>query len=135
MAPEARQRIDIGTGDGRAHTDGSDGERDMGFDKTVLEAAHEHCFGNEPEIRASQQACCIACAKPFWARLATEGIEQSGRDHLTLCCPVCGFDSVIGDQSGYPVDDGAFMAAMNRQYFKEPVGSDGAWKELLDASN
>ena len=107
----------------------------MSFDTTYLEAAHEHCFGNEREVRESERACCIACAMAFEAKLATEATRQHGDDLPTVYCPVCTFDTVVGDKSGYPVGDASFVAAMNQIYFTEPLGSDGAWKELLSAPN
>jgi hypothetical protein len=107
----------------------------VSFDTAYLDAAHEHCFGNEPEVRASEQACCIACARPFQARLATETIRQQGWDHPTVFCPVCAFDTILGDSSGYPTADVTFIAEMNKQYFKEPLGSEQAWKELLNAQD
>jgi hypothetical protein len=105
----------------------------VSFDAALLEAAHEHCFGNEVEVCASECACCIACAIAFPAKLVRETAPQRGSDGPTVFCPVCAFDTVVGDRSGYPVDDPEFITAMNRKYFKEPLGSDESWKELLDA--
>ena len=107
----------------------------MSFDEAYLEAAHEHCFGNEPEVRASENACCISCARTFRAELATEAKGQRGWDDLTVFCPVCTFDTIIGDKSGYPVGETEFIAAINRRYFNEPLGSDEFWEELLNAQN
>jgi hypothetical protein len=107
----------------------------MSFDAAFLESAHGHCFGNVPEMRGSEWACCIACARSFPAMLAVENVEQKGRGHSTVLCPVCGFDAVIGDSSGYPVCEPAFIDAMNGTHFNEPLDSDKAWKELLDADN
>ena len=107
----------------------------MNFNEHYLEAAHEHCFSNEVEVRDSESACCIACAVPFPARLATEVIRQLGDDNRTVFCPVCALDTVIGDCSGLPVNDPAFIVAMNRRFQNEPLGSEESWKEFLNASN
>ena len=107
----------------------------MSFDDSYLEAAHEHCFANETEVRASEVACCIACARSFPANLVTEATGQAGDSDRTVYCPVCTFDTVIGDRSGLPVTDPAFIAAMNRRYQNEPLPSEEGWKDLLNAPN
>jgi hypothetical protein len=106
----------------------------VSYDATYLDAAHHHCFGNEPEVRASKIACCISCSKSFDSSLVHESSHQYGDEHRTACCPVCGFDTIIGDNSGYPVVEPLFINAMNAKYFDEPVGSELAWKELKQCS-
>jgi hypothetical protein len=106
----------------------------VNYDTTYLESAHDHCFGNELEVRASNIACCISCAKSFDSKLVREFSHQHGDEHETAYCPVCGFDTIIGDNSGYPAVDPVFISAMNAKYFDEPLGTDLAWKELKQCS-
>jgi hypothetical protein len=107
----------------------------MNFDDSYLEAAHEHRFSNEAEVCSCEAACCIACARSFPANLVTQATGQAGDGDRTMYCPVCTFDTVIGDQSGLPVNDHAFIAAMKQRYQNEPLPSEEEWKEMLNAPN
>ncbi len=96
----------------------------MSYSAEFLDEVHEHCFGNEEELRASSNACCIACVQTFDTSLVEEWTRQTG------WCPVCTFDTLVGDASGYPIAERDFVLAMNKKFFQEPLGSEEAWKEL-----
>jgi hypothetical protein len=36
----------------------------------------------------------------------------------TVFCPLCGMDSVLGDASGLPVEDPAFLKGMHTRWFE-----------------
>ncbi len=106
----------------------------MTFNEDYLEAAHVHCFENGPEVRASSRVGCIACARNFEASLVTEIKLLSRENEETAFCPVCSFDTIIGDASGYPVENADFLIAMSQKYQNGPIGSDDLWEEFLGRS-
>ena len=104
----------------------------MSFSDHEIEEAHEHCFGNEAEIRASTFCVCYFCASNslpsayFSPSAIKEWLNPSGTGHqpgplpltdqATAFCPGCTFDMVIGDASGLPIQDPDFIAALNERF-------------------
>ncbi len=89
----------------------------MTFTDQALSAAHSHCTSNQAEIEASQVAGCFYCLSTYPASQVTEFLDGEG----TALCPECPVDSVIGDASGWPVGDPAFLAAMHDYWFERTV--------------
>ena len=89
----------------------------MSFTKQSLRDAHRHCTGNEAEIAASQVAGCFYCLNSYPASEVTEFLAEE----RTALCPKCPVDSVIGDASGWPVGDPAFLSAMHEFWFERTV--------------
>ena len=75
--------------------------------------AHERCSNHRSEIEASRLAGCFFCCAVYPPSQIEEWID----DDTTAVCPKCGIDSVVGDASGYPVDDGKFLKEMNGIWF------------------
>jgi len=84
----------------------------MGFD---LKVAHGHSSENEAEISSSVQCGCFYCMQTYPADQVVEWVDD--RNARTALCPHCGIDSVIGDKSGLPVGDKAFLQAMQSHWF------------------
>ena len=59
---------------------------------------------------------CFSCMETFDAATISEWIDGPG-PAATALCPKCGIDSVIGDASGLPVTDAAFLDKMNSHWF------------------
>lgn len=80
--------------------------------------AHEHCSNNKTEIKRSKKCGCFYCCDIFDASEVKQFIEADNKcDKLgTAVCPKCGIDSVIGDASGYSVNQ-QFMQDMHRHWF------------------
>jgi hypothetical protein len=76
-----------------------------------LEKAHKHSFKNKEEIDKSKTFGCFQCLKKSTL------IEEWADGQQTALCPHCGIDSVIGDESGYPVEDSKFLRQMFDHYF------------------
>jgi hypothetical protein len=79
--------------------------------------AHLHSSDHRDEILASAQCGCFFCCNVFppsailfWADPDEQGERQ------TAICPRCGIDSVIGDQSGFPID-ADFLGKMKAHWF------------------
>ncbi len=77
-------------------------------------AAHRHRARHRKEIEASTQCACFYCLNHFAPAKIVKWID----DGQTALCPFCPVDSVIGDASGYPVTDPAFLAAIHEHWFK-----------------
>ena len=75
--------------------------------------AHAHCKNNRIELERSDSAGCFYCCEIFASDLVEDWIDEG----TTAECPKCSIDSVIGDASGFPVTDKAFLKAMNEAWF------------------
>ncbi len=76
--------------------------------------AHIHSFGNQKEIRQSQKCGCFHCLKTFDSAEIVEWIEDLSS--FTALCPYCCIDSVIGDNSGFPITE-EFLKTMRDYWF------------------
>jgi hypothetical protein len=93
-------------------------ERVARFPQDVREA-HEHTANHREEILTSRICGCFYCCRTFapsaieeWTDFADDD-EQVG---TTAMCPLCGIDSVIGDESGFePTPE--FLAKLHRYWF------------------
>ncbi|WP_143074957.1 hypothetical protein [Sphingobium sp. AP50] len=86
----------------------------------------QHAYDNHNEIRRSNSCRCLGCRERFapseicrWIvtskgdRKIFEGNPVGKRDlakHASAFCPYCDEQYVIGDASGYPLNDAAFIA-------------------------
>lgn len=88
-------------------------------DSADLVDVHQHCHENRRELAASNICGCFHCRLVFTPRDIVAWIdpvnepEQPGQ---TALCPGCGVDSVIGDQSGFPISN-EFLHAMRGRWF------------------
>lgn len=78
-----------------------------------LRAAHRHATSNKNEIAESYLCGCFFCCLSFPATNVTRFLAT---EHTALC-PECTIDSVIGDASGLPASDQAFLRAMHDHWF------------------
>ncbi len=87
------------------------------FPKAVREA-HHHSSNHREEILSSRECGCFHCGQGFSPSQITEWTDSTDEDTegTTAMCPFCGIDSVIGDQSGFPVKD-AFLLELNKHWF------------------
>ena len=84
----------------------------------VLEA-HSHSTHNCNELSKSKMAGCFYCKSIFDPKEITEWTD----DDITAICPYCGIDSVLADESGFPINVD-FLSEMNSYWFNED-GSNG----------
>ena len=87
----------------------------VSYSKEYLKKAHKHSFKNMEEFKASTKGGCFCCLSIFDSTEETGWVEE--RDgKVTVLCPYCSVDSVIGDKSGYPIDE-QFLKAMQKEWF------------------
>ena len=87
-------------------------------------SAHKHSAQHRSEVLSSQTCGCFYCLSVFspseikdwvdWPEGTPE--DQQLEVGSTALCPKCGIDSVIGDQSGYPIDPD-FLKSMQKHWF------------------
>ncbi len=75
--------------------------------------AHTHTVRHRAELEASSKAGCFYCLEVF----SPSEIEDWVDNDDCAMCPRCGIDSVIGDASGFPIRDKAFLKEMNEFWF------------------
>jgi hypothetical protein len=74
--------------------------------------AHARSIRHRAEILASRRCGCFYCLASF----AADAIEAWVDAGQTARCPRCGIDSVIGDASGFPIDE-TFLRRMRQHWF------------------
>lgn len=93
-----------------------------------LLAATRHAANNQVEIEASRLCGCFYCMQTFVPAdiVAWSGLDVSNFDNPdaasagTALCPRCGSDSVIGDQSSYPIEPD-FLSRMHDAWFQKTI--------------
>ena len=78
-------------------------------------AAHSHSSRHRDEIARSDTVGCFYCLDTYPPSEVVEWLDNEG----TALCPRCGIDSVIGDASGLPATDPAFLSAMRDHWFAQ----------------
>jgi hypothetical protein len=82
----------------------------------ALEEAHRQSFSNEGSLARSRWAGCFCCCRSFAAGAVCDWARERDGGRTALC-PSCGVDAVIGDETGYPVTDPAWLSEMQRCWF------------------
>lgn len=87
------------------------------FSKDVLVAAHRHSIFHKSEVSKSSVCGCFYCLHTFKPSEIMDWVDQENPQGPTAVCPKCGIDSVIGSESGYPIESSTFLKEMNDYYF------------------
>lgn len=80
-----------------------------------LKSAHEHSINHRKEIEASEICGCFCCVRVFDTTQIWEWLKDS-QDNEFCMCPHCGIDAVIGDKSGYQINND-LLNHMNKYWF------------------
>lgn len=86
----------------------------------LTQSAYAHATNNRAELNASALAGCFYCLEVYPASHVDRYLNEGDG---TACCPNCSIDSVIGDASGLPVSDSAFLKAMHQAWFGKATNS------------
>jgi hypothetical protein len=78
----------------------------------ACDAAHVHSSAHRAELAASTACGCFFCFRIF----PFADIVRWTDTNQTALCPRCGIDAVLGDASGFPIDD-TFLRSMHRHWF------------------
>lgn len=90
----------------------------MRFTNAYLQKAHVASSNHKPELDWDQLCGCFYCGKIFRSSEITEWIiaDTPIDSRGTALCPYCEVDSVIGESSGFPVNE-EFLTAMKEYWF------------------
>jgi len=80
--------------------------------------AHKWCKNNRENLTKSYLCGCFYCLKIFKTLEITEWIKEKKADS-TAICPHCSIDSVIPENSGFPLTT-EFLAKMKEYWFSVP---------------
>jgi hypothetical protein len=87
------------------------------FLRSALMKAHKHSKNNMKELEVSKQCGCFYCFEVYDPIEILDDEHSLWLDESTATCSKCGIDSVIGDASGYPVNDNLFLEVMGFVWF------------------
>lgn len=82
--------------------------------RIAVKAAHKKSIYHRESLRKSKVCGCFYCLDMF----DYNNIEYWTDNDDTALCPTCDIDSVIGDDSGYPITK-EFLGAMKLVWFDE----------------
>lgn len=71
---------------------------------SYYEDIHQHVYGNKKEIDDSTMCICINCGKRYKANLVKD-FKLEDDYNVTAICPYCDEFTVLGDSSGYELED------------------------------
>ena len=85
----------------------------------VIEAAHKATIFHEKAVLASTLCTCFYCGYQFNPHTEPHlhWVDTTHPKGKTLACPMCGIDCIIGDASGFPITDPAFIMACTEAWF------------------
>ena len=81
-----------------------------------LRRAHDHSSVHRVEVLASSLCGCFYCLGVYPPSDIVKWIDDAGQHAVTAICPKCGIDSVLGDQSGFPLTK-EFLEEMQEHWF------------------
>ena len=89
------------------------------FNFEYLLAAHKATVYNQEQIKKSKTCTCFYCGYIFNPQEIEEleWTDLKSPKGATLLCPMCGIDCILGDASGYPIQDPEFINACTEDWF------------------
>ena len=93
-----------------------------------LLAAYHYLSKNWVHIQGSKSCGCCNCLEIFppdeivgWTGLDMENFDDpNATKNQTAMCPRCGTEAVIGDKTGYPINQ-HFLVRMNEAWFQRTL--------------
>ena len=85
----------------------------------LIEQAHKATIFHEKDILASSVCTCFYCGYQFDPHKEEdlEWLDETNPKGRTLVCPMCGIDCIVGDASGFPITDDAFINSCTEAWF------------------
>ena len=85
--------------------------------RSTLNKAHKHSTNNKKELENSKRCGCFYCFEIYNPKEILNDEQSMWLDESTATCAKCGIDSVIGDESGYPVSNKMFLELIGFVWF------------------
>ncbi len=86
------------------------------YSPAFIEKAHRATIYNRETILKSSLCTCFYCGSQVNPQ-EEEYLPWTDKGDLTLLCPYCGIDAVIGDKSGFPINRLEFIYACSNLWF------------------
>jgi hypothetical protein len=83
----------------------------------ALVAAHKYSSNNSRVISHSQVCGCFYCKKTLSSGDIKESVNDDKTDEITVLCPYCRIDAIIGDASGFEITE-EFLQKMYERWFE-----------------
>jgi hypothetical protein len=89
------------------------------YSSAFIEAAHKATIFHDRDILASTLCTCFYCGYQFNPHTEPNlyWIDTTHPKGKTLVCPMCAIDCILGDASGFPITDPAFILACTEAWF------------------
>lgn len=96
---------------------------DSKYSPDMIKKAHDATFHNEKIINASNVCICCHCGYEFDPKDEPElyWMDETSPEGRTLACPMCIVDSILGDATGLPIHEHAFIEACSMDWFDSCV--------------
>lgn len=78
--------------------------------------AHRHSIRHRDQVLTSKACGCFFCLAVFRPNEIANWVDTIDGVAQTALCPKCGIDSVIGSNSGYPIEP-EFLGQMRKHWF------------------
>jgi hypothetical protein len=89
-----------------------------------LDKAQFASFYNRTSIQGSQIAGCFYCQTIYPAYEVVDWLDEQYEQAASAICPRCRVGAVIGDASGYPIDE-QFLSRMFQRWYGQFTGKEG----------
>ncbi len=83
-----------------------------------LDQAQFASFYNRSSIQGSQMAGCFHCQTIFAAYEVSDWLDEQYEQQASAVCPRCKVSAVIGDASGYPIEE-EFLTRMQQRWYSQ----------------
>lgn len=94
----------------------------MSYSIEHIKASHKSCFANRTTLEKSSKCGCFNCLTIFSPKLITDWTSEANNQGETGWCPVCGIDSLIGDED-HAINK-LFLHTMRGYYFASEANLD-----------
>jgi hypothetical protein len=83
----------------------------------VLDSAQYSSFYNRKSIEASVKAGCFYCLNSYYVDEVVDWLDEQYEQQASAVCPRCKAGAVIGDASGFPIEED-FLRKMKKRWYK-----------------
>ena len=83
-----------------------------------LDQAQFASFYNRNSLEKSQMAGCFHCQQIYPAFEVTDWLDEQYEQQASAICPRCKVGAVLGDASGYPIEE-EFLSRMHSRWYQQ----------------
>jgi len=90
------------------------------YEDDYIQQAHKLTMCNEAILQKSSHILCLYCGETYTPKegdLSSLRFFEEHNGQKTYQCSICLCDCLLGNASGYPIDDPIFQARFTRYWF------------------